>query len=244
MLEGQSTKNSNMPLRMLIYLSRVYEKLLPKRAAYAEKVVKIPRPEFIVLYNGKDEMPDTFELKLSDAFMDAHTKETLELTVTVYNINPGHNEDIRGRSKALRDYSTFVAKVHEYEKGGMSLAEAIGEGVKYAIGNNVMPDFIERNSEVSNMLFAEYDPEMARQVAMEEGYEDGLEKGLKDGLEKGLKDGIEKGLEKGLEKGKADGLAEGKAEIVRCMKSNGWSSEDIAASTGINPEQVEHIYAE
>jgi predicted transposase/invertase (TIGR01784 family) len=133
--------------------------------------------------------------------------------VTVYNFTPGHNETIRNRSKALRDYSPFVAKVHAYEKGGMSLAEAIGEGVKYAIDNDIMPEFIEKkSSEVRNMLFEEYDPEMARQVAMEEG--------------------IEKGIEKN------------QAEIVRYMKNNGWSTEDIAANTGMSSEQVERIHIE
>jgi predicted transposase/invertase (TIGR01784 family) len=218
LIEDQATLNLNMPLRLLMYVARIYEKLLPSRAVYAEKTVRVPRPEFIVFYNGRDDMPDTMELKLSEAFMDAHAKETLELTLTVYNINPGPNEEIRRRSKALWEYSTFVAKIHEYEKGGMSLADAISAGVKYALGNGIMPDFIKKHSsEVNNMLFAEYDPVEARKVAVEEGFEDGLEKGLADGLEKG------------------------QIEIVRRMKRNGRSTEEIVADTGMSAERVELI---
>jgi hypothetical protein len=109
LIENQATINMNMPLRLLMYVARVYEGLLPRRAVYAQKMVKVPRPEFIVLYNGKDEMPDRLELRLSDAFREANTKEVLELTLTVYNINPGHNEDIRKSSESLFNYSTFVA---------------------------------------------------------------------------------------------------------------------------------------
>jgi predicted transposase/invertase (TIGR01784 family) len=226
LIEDQSTINMNMPLRLLMYVARIYETLLPSRAIYAEKTVKVPRPEFIVFYNGKDEMPDTVELKLSEAFKDAHTKETLELTVTVYNINPGHNEGIRRRSKALWEYSTLVSKVHEYNKSGMELADAIAAGVEYAIGNGVMPEFIRKHSsEVNGMLFAEYDPVEARKVAMEEGFEDGFE----DGLEEGITRGIVKGRD------------EGYAEIVLHMKRNGRSATEIATDTGMSFEQIEGI---
>jgi predicted transposase/invertase (TIGR01784 family) len=116
----------------------------------------------------------------------------------------------------------------------MSLADAIGAGVKYALENGLMPDFIRKHSsEVNNMLFAEYDPVEARKVAMEEGFEDGYE----DGLEKGLADG----LEKGLADGHAKGLAEGLAEAARRMKRNGRSIEEIIADTGMSAEQIESI---
>ena len=52
-----------------------------------ERCVKIPRPEFIVLYNGVREMPDYQEMKLSDNFYDHEAETGLQLTVKVYNIN-------------------------------------------------------------------------------------------------------------------------------------------------------------
>jgi predicted transposase/invertase (TIGR01784 family) len=222
LMEDQATPNMNMPLRLLMYLARVYEKLLPSRAVYAMKTVKVPKPEFVVFYNGKDEMPDTMELKLSEAFRDAHTKETLELTVTMYNINPGHNEHIRRRSKSLRDYSTFIAKIHEYEKDGMTLAEAIGAGVNYCIENGVMPEFIKKHaSEVRNMLFVEYDPVEARKVAMEEGYEDGFEQGIEQGIEQG------------------DAIA--RRENAKRMKAEGLDIALIGKITDLSAEEIEKI---
>jgi predicted transposase/invertase (TIGR01784 family) len=219
LMEDQATLNMNMPLRLLMYLARVYEKLLPSKAVYAVKTIKVPKPEFVVFYNGKEEMPDTLELKLSEAFKDAHTKETLELTVTMYNINPGHNEQIRSRSKALRDYSTFIAKIHEYEKSGTPLAEAIGSGVKYCIENGVMPEFIKKHSsEVMNMLFVEYDPVEARQVAIEEGYEDGREDGRKEG--------------------RKEGAADARREYARRMKADGVDVALIGKYTSLSADEI------
>jgi predicted transposase YdaD len=226
MIEDQATVNMNMPMRLLMYIARLYEKLLPSRAVYAGKTVKVPRPEFIVFYNGKDPMPDRMELRLSEAFVYAAAKEVLELTVTVYNINPGHNEEIRARSEALWNYSTFVGKIHEFERGGMALAEAIGEGVKYCIENDIMSGFLKENSsEVRNMLFTEYDPEEARKVAIEEGYEDGHEDGLRDGLARGFK----------------DGRVEGLAEVAWRMKAEGLDLALISKVTGLREEQIKLI---
>ncbi|MCL2100578.1 MAG: Rpn family recombination-promoting nuclease/putative transposase, partial [Fibromonadales bacterium] len=51
LVEHQSTINDNMPLRMLIYMAREYEMLTNSKDLYKQKMVKIPEPEFIVLYN-------------------------------------------------------------------------------------------------------------------------------------------------------------------------------------------------
>ena len=40
------------------------------RLWYKERLFKIPKPEFYVIYNGKKKRPAVEELKLSDAFMD------------------------------------------------------------------------------------------------------------------------------------------------------------------------------
>ncbi|MDR3013179.1 MAG: Rpn family recombination-promoting nuclease/putative transposase, partial [Chitinispirillales bacterium] len=58
LIEHQSTLNANMPLRMLQYITRLYRRYTDgKKAIYGETMLKIPRPEFIVLYNGTKELP-------------------------------------------------------------------------------------------------------------------------------------------------------------------------------------------
>ncbi|MDR3302708.1 MAG: Rpn family recombination-promoting nuclease/putative transposase [Spirochaetaceae bacterium] len=114
LIEHQSTFNPNMPLRLLLYIARVYEKITSDDDKYSVRKIPLPRPEFIVLYNGTDEnRPDVEVLKLSDAFVNATglSKQgvpPLELVVPIYNINKGRNADMLSRSKTLVEYSGFI----------------------------------------------------------------------------------------------------------------------------------------
>ncbi|MDR0597515.1 MAG: Rpn family recombination-promoting nuclease/putative transposase, partial [Treponema sp.] len=119
--EHQSTVNPNMPLRCLMYLARLYEKIIDNRDVYKSKLLTIPRPECFVLYNGPADYPDETRLKLSDAFADltelGYTgPPDLDLTVRMININKGHNSELVGRSKTLDGYSEFIGKAREYEQ--------------------------------------------------------------------------------------------------------------------------------
>jgi hypothetical protein len=122
LIEHQSSINPNMPVRLLMYITYVYEKILGSKNIYGSKKLPIPRPEFIVLYNGVDAYPDRQTLKLSDMFADAgfpglspELPPALELVARVYNINAGHNEDKLKQSRTLQGYSVFVAKAREFE---------------------------------------------------------------------------------------------------------------------------------
>jgi hypothetical protein len=88
-IEHQSSLNHNMPLRILQYFSEISKKIVDHRSLYKETLIRIPKPEFIVFYNGTDDTPDQWEERLSDAFFetDGDHKIPLDLTVRVYNIN-------------------------------------------------------------------------------------------------------------------------------------------------------------
>ena len=68
LIEHQSTINDNVSIRLLMYIARIYEKILDREKLYQKKLVKIPTPEFFVLYNGNEPYPDHKELRLSTAF--------------------------------------------------------------------------------------------------------------------------------------------------------------------------------
>ena len=84
LVEHQSTVNENMPLRCLEYVTRIYEGIVPVKQRYAEKVYKIPNPDFYVVYIGKKNQPLEQELRLSDAFYEKDGGK-LELVVIVIN---------------------------------------------------------------------------------------------------------------------------------------------------------------
>jgi len=192
LLEHQSTINENLPYRLLEYVTHIYERITDREKKYQKNLVKIPRPEFIVLYNGIDEYPDYKELKLSDAFMDVEELKTantdkipLELIVPVYNINQGHNPEILKKCESLYGYSFFINKIREYQTQGLTLEELITPVIEYCIKNNILKDYLEAHaSEVINMIFGEYDREMDiavnRREAKEEGHKEGREDGHKE----------------------------------------------------------------
>jgi hypothetical protein len=188
LIEHQSTLNPNMPLRMLLYIARTYEKIVDRDGLYSTKKIPIPKPEFIVLYNGAEECPDRQVLKLSDMFSEplGESLASLELEVTVYNINKGRNEELAIRSEKLKDYEIFVSLVREYLKAGMDRGTAIRRAVLDCIRQDVLKDFFEEHgSEVHNMLLSEWNLDDALEVRYEEGIEDGIEKGIGIGLNRG-----------------------------------------------------------
>jgi hypothetical protein len=172
-VEHQSTLNHNMPLRILLYIGRMYEKILDHRALYKDALVKIPKPEFIVLYNGKEDAPDYWEEQLSTAFIvdDGEHKTALDLQVKMYNINKGRNDKLLKRSESLAGYAEFVAQVRERE-GAMSLEQAVAEAIRHCARNGVLSGFLtEHGSEVINMLLEEWNLDEAKAVWFEEGWE-------------------------------------------------------------------------
>jgi hypothetical protein len=151
LIKHQSTINPNMPLRLLLYIARVYEKIIEGKNLYRETPLKVPRPEFFVLYNGTKPYPDQRTLKLSEAFLEIKGSKAipeLDLRVKVYNINKGHNEQMLQRSEKLNGYSTFINQVRENKKI-MPLEAAMKAAVEYCIGHNILSTFLlEHASEV------------------------------------------------------------------------------------------------
>ena len=192
LIEHQSTINPNMALRLLIYIARVYEKIIEDKSIYTSKALSIHRPEFFVLYNGKDPYPDEQTLKLSDLFENLEKlglpdkfKPALELEVRVLNINEGRNTEIASRCRKLFEYSAFISKIREFEKELGDKAEAMKAAIKYCIKYDILKEFIQtHSSEVENMLYTEWNIEEAKQVWYEEGLEDGELKGEKKGEQK------------------------------------------------------------
>ena len=221
LIEHQSTINENMALRFLMYIGRVYEKITEGRDIYARNPIKIPAPEFFVLYNGVDPYPDEKYIKLSESFeklenlgLSEKDFPALELTVRVININEGRNEALAARCKKLAEYSAFIAKVRSFEKELGSLNEAIKKAVIYCQKHDILREFLELHAtEVLNMLYTEWNWDDALAVAREEGREDGLEEGLETA----------------------------KINIARNLLAKGSTLEFVRDITGLDIEMIENL---
>jgi hypothetical protein len=151
--------------------------------------VKLPRPEFIVLYNGPAAYPDRLTMKLSDAFVQVEGNESvnLELTVKAFNIVKGHNEAIVRKCEPLSGYVDFVTLVGirqtelKQENPGMDrklvLEKAIADTVSYCKRHGILEDFFGKLlPEEVNMLTKEWDYEEELRVREEESWEKGIKK--------------------------------------------------------------------
>jgi len=184
LVEHQSTINENMCLRMLIYISSEYGKITNSRDLYRKKMIKIPTPEFIVLYNGKEEFPDYKEMRLSDSFEIKNDTCYLELVAKVYNINKGRNAEMASRSAVLSGYEEFIAEIKSNLGSSMNLADAIRLAIKTCLSKNILVNFLrEHSSEVENMIFGEWNWDDAKEVWKEETREEIAENMLADGIE-------------------------------------------------------------
>jgi hypothetical protein len=173
LLEHQSTINKNMPLRCLMYISAVYKKIVDMKAAFRVSLIKIPAPEFIVLYNGEEPFPEEETLHLSDAYIaeDDSLKMfgNLDLTVRVLNINPQYNQKLLHKSETLKGYSSIIARVRQNKPSGIADEEAIDEAIKWGIENGILSEFLkEHRAEVSAMLTTEFNIDIALDVVREE----------------------------------------------------------------------------
>ena len=202
LVEHQSTINPNMPLRFLVYMAHTYEKLIDSKAIYKDKLVRIPKPEFIVLYNGVKPFPDEIYLKLSDAFIETQDlfvknkfDPTLELEVRVLNINDGRNTALVKKCEELDGYVQLIGKIRAYQKGGIELEDALTRAVKDCIEEGILVKYLKDHaSEAINMLTQEFDIEIAKQVWREEALEEGREEGREEALFENAKAMLQKGL--------------------------------------------------
>ena len=221
--EHQSTICSNMPLRDLIYISTMLQRMINTDELYRKKLLKIPRPTFVVFYDGKEEFPEYQEMRLSDAFLGEENSEiSLQLTVKVYNINSGKNNEILKKCETLRQYSVFVERVRAAQESGKLTGIQIAELIKGCIFDGILPEFLKKyGTEMVEMLFRELTREEDMEISRLDGFDEGMSQGLEQGLEQGR--------------------AEAVIEFAEKMKAKGESIEKISEYTGLTAEEIQAL---
>lgn len=183
--EHQSTANPNMPLRDLFYVAKVLQGRVKDENLYSATLVKIPAPKFIVFYNGVDFQPEQQILRLSDAYEKEQVQPELELTVSVYNINLGHNTALLEACRLLKEYAQYVDCVRTLARI-MPFSDAVESAVDYCVENGVLTDFLSKNrAEAISVSIFEYDEEKHMKSEREEWRSIGREEGRKEGIEEG-----------------------------------------------------------
>ena len=217
-----------MPLRGFFYFAQLYQKYLAEKKAppkniLGSRLVKIPKPRFFVFYNGKDDMPDLFKMRLSEAFISPDDSGDFEWSATVVNINEDKLNGIHKNCESLYDYARFVAKVRECSKGVSPTTESVTQAVNWATKERLLDGFFERQkAEVIGMILTEFDMEQFKRDMREDGYDEGHQQGMQEGLAEGAQ-------QKAVE------------AAVNLLKMNKLSPEEIAQAQGLPLEQVQEL---
>ncbi len=226
--EHQSTVCPNMPIRSLVYFSVMLKKVINGKNLYGRTPVKIPTPRFAVFYNGEEEQPEQYSLRLSDSFQKPIEKPEIELVCRVYNINRGKNKELLDGCPWLKEYAVFVDYVREIhrENGYDDLENAIERAIDRCIEENVLRNFlIGRRSEVIKAMTLDYTFDRQIMLEREEARTEGIKEGRKEGIREGIKEGEEKS----------------RIRLVCKKMQKGINAETIADILEEEPEEIRRI---
>lgn len=224
--EHQSTYNPNMPMRGLLYFSKLYETHIDRLEIniYSSAAKTFPFPQHIVFYNGTKEEPDRQILRLSDLFSPSQTgkEPCLECTTLMLNINYGHNQALMEKCRRLEEYAIFVETVCSYHREDLPLETAIGLAIDDCIHRGVLKDIlIQQRAEVVQMVLETFDQEKYEKAMKQEGYEDGYQAGEAHGYQAGEAHGYQAG--------EAHGLQEGLRRLICTLQELQLTKEEILA---------------
>ena len=229
LVEHQSSINENMPLRDLMYISTVLKRMIDTTRLYREKRLMIPRPSFVVLYNGTKDFPAYRELRLSDSFLGEKEKDeedALQLIVKVYNINTEKNSEILGRCETLRQYSRFVEIMRSYREDSELTNDVIVEVLDQCKKEGILTEFLDKyGTEIVEMLFKELTREEDLEISRLDGYEEGFNSGERAGFSKGERAGAE----------------QKQCEIAKSLRESGIPIDVIAKNTGLSEKEIAEL---
>ena len=112
------------------------------------------------------------------------------------NINPGHNGELMGMCKTLRDYSEYTERVRKYAEEE-SIDKAVERAITECIKEGILSEFLSKNrAEAKKMSIYEYDEEKHMRQEREASLEVGMECGRQIGIKALIRDKQEGGKTK------------------------------------------------
>ncbi|MBP5622140.1 MAG: hypothetical protein J6X44_09015, partial [Thermoguttaceae bacterium] len=175
LVEAQSVWNKNIPLRMLYYYSETCKRYLAetKQSEHTESAVKLPKPEFYVVYTGKKEVPDAISFK--EIFFGGDAPIDLEVCVL-----KKVDEKIYGQ------YIGFCKVYDEQREKYGNDVKCARETIRICIEKGYLVPFLQAHKqEVITMLDELFDEEALREAYDLARERENLEQGREQGLEQG-----------------------------------------------------------
>lgn len=192
LIEHQSTINENMPVRLLDYVSKIYEKMIPNVKRYDKYTFYLPEPEFYVFYNGTTPYPDEKILKLSDCFITHSHRPSLELEVTVFNIYKPTTETclkILNKCDILKQYCNCIDVIRKIYR--RKQPETYDAAIKECLTKGYLGEYLIQAAKGKfNMLFCEYNYEEDIKEQRRESFEAGEKQKADEAAIACLKDNV------------------------------------------------------
>ena len=218
LVEAQSSYSENITLRLLFYIAGTYREFVEKSRSdiYGMKKVWIPKPEFFVVYTGREKTPDQIpdELCLPDLFAAGSTgpKDDISLELRVKILTYTGTNNIKDQ------YIRFCQIADEQRvKYPDDKRKAAEETVRICIEEGVMAVFLgERRREVVDMMEFLFTDEEINRMREHSLREEGREEGSKARL----------------------------VEMIGNMLKKGRTPEEISDFCGIPLDEVKKVEAE
>lgn len=243
LIEHQSSLCPNIPLRMFIYLGRIYEQILDMTKTYRVSLYQIPLPRLYMLYNGTEEFPRETLLRLSDAFrqaagLSAERMPSADLVVRAININTDKHHPLLQKCPVLKEYSQFIERIRKKLSEGRNRDLAVKEAIRECIEEHILHDFLMRHGrEVFNMMFDEITYEDIMRIRIEEAEELATKRGMEWGIQKGIQEGIQEGIQQGV----PQGIRQASERIALKMKEKDLPLSEISECTGLSEAAIKAL---
>lgn len=236
LLEHQSRSDATMPLRLLRYMTSIWERAL---AADATRPLSPIIPIVISNVPGGWKGPRSFHELFSDGAagfdpflprFDFIIDDLHELDVGALRrrqVSPFARlalwvmRTARDEERLLRENEMFRRELHELSRVAprdsarlLVYLQSVSPQAFHIVVDGLNTSRQEYDQMITAMDILRAGRREEYLAMLEKGHEKGLKKGLEKGLEKGLKKGLQKGLKKGFEQGRAEGAQQTLLRII------------------------------
>ena len=156
-----------------------------------------------MFYNGGEDVPDRYEIRLSDLFVCKDGSEPdVEVVAHVYNINVGHNEELAKRCRKLREYSIFVDRIRKAlnecgNDANLVPKDEVLKVIQGCVKEDILADILGKEaSRIMNSVLENFNMDVFVEAVMADGEAKGEARGIKIGEAKGIKIGENQGMNK------------------------------------------------
>lgn len=147
------------------------------------KKIDLPKPEFYVIYTGRNAVPEMISLR--ETFFEG-AEDTVDLRAKVIT---AETTDIIGQ------YIIFCRVLDDQVKRLGPTREAAEEAIRICQDRGVMADYLEeRKKEVMDIMIMLFDQEYAVQQTLKAQREEALEEGREEGMLKAFFNLVQEGL--------------------------------------------------